>query len=181
MGIYLHAYETNFNILSSRQGEENLWDFIIRNSSKTLISLKSNRLIDIFWCLELASKYIEDKTLYFTFFDSIHWTTYDSEDEIFIDKIKYSDFYDDDLGLLKNNRGLYWKSFNYKTLTKILNDFKLIDFNLIQRAFELYFIKNKEEEIIKDAVIKLKNYSREIIEMYQKCILNKKDLIITYN
>ncbi len=134
-----------------------------------------------------------DKTFYFTFFTNTIWTTTDDDDDTFLNLTHYTENINDDLGWKKIYNEAYWKSFNTKTLSKIVNDFTKIDFGLIKKLFqssrrdikkEIFNDQDFNEEMFdQETESNFKNFvniTKKVIQIYQDCIDEKKDLILDY-
>jgi len=145
MGMYWHGYKTEFEkikFLESRINEADSWSELLKycEGFDTNNKYKSNYIILNTTPIEYGTKYMteKEKIFYNTFFYFTIWDTYDEEDEKFIDKTKYkSNSFCDDLGWLKIDNEYYNKAFNRKTLKRIINDYEKVDFNLIQKKFNL--------------------------------------------
>lgn len=165
-------------------------------SQEVDFTIKSTQLVKYSSPIEFGIKYLteNEKIFYGTFFFHTFWTTFDYEDEFYIDSKKYtSSFANDDLGWLKLDPHAYWKAFCCKTLERIVNDYREVNFNLIKEAYNLERLESKKEfdeypdfnypEYQKDSKETFENFvklTKNVVEVYKNCVLEKKDLIIDY-
>jgi len=198
MGTYWTGIKTKFSEIDYLKNRIEQLDFdyieVIEHTASQEIdfSIKTTQLVKYSTPIEYGIKYLpeKEKKFYSTFFFNTFWTTFDDEDEFYIDTKKYPN---DDLGWLKLDSDAYWKAFNYKTLELIVNDYEKINFNLIRKMYELNRLESRKQfesnydfnpsEYKKDTEKTFKDFitlTKNIIEVYKNCITEKKDLIIEF-
>jgi len=202
MGVFWNGLKTDFaeiDHLKTRINEIDFWCELNGHSSSSEIdfTIKSTKLIRYTEPIEYGTNYlsVEEKKFYNTFFFHTNWTTFGEEDEIFIDRIKYTvSPSNDDLGWLKLDPTFYWKALNTKTLSRIINDFKKVNFALIQEKYELEraesikqfssypdFDYSKYRIEAKETFANFVILTKQIIEIYKDCVLEEKDLMIFFD
>ncbi|WP_459209705.1 hypothetical protein [Aquimarina rhabdastrellae] len=202
MGTYWNGIKTKFSEIDCLKTKINELDFDYLElsehpaSQELNFSIKTTQLIKLSTPVDYATKHLspDKRKLYNTFFYHTIWTTYDDQDELFIDKTKYTkNLSNDDLGWLTLDTDLYWKAFNTASLELIVKDYDYIAFDVLKELYELErsaFKKQLEsypdfnpheynletKEIFSNFV----TLTKDIIAIYKNCVAEKKDLIIEF-
>ncbi|MBD2705870.1 hypothetical protein IC229_35055 [Spirosoma sp. BT702] len=180
MGIYLQAYKADFEKVNWDLYKTGSWIPIEQNSETLTLCVKMGQLLQISWAYEHAAPHLDKniKVMYHTFFDSVNIFFYE---ETYIDTKRYSESYNDDLGLLKYQNDLYWKSYNHISLNNIINESKNINYNFIENSL-IYSLRNDDHitnDYIGNKINELKSFTDEIINIYKNCVLEEKGVIFT--
>ncbi len=202
MGTFLNGIKTKFSKIDELKHRIHQSDFDYIEltehaaSEELSLNIRTSKLITYSTPIEYATKYfsVTEKRFYNTFFYHLFWTTFDEDDEIFIDINKYSqNDFNDDLGWLKIDKEAYWKAFEVHTLKNIISDFNNVDFKLIQKGYEKARLKFEQEFIgqsdfnseryqqeTKEIFIAFITITSEMIELYKSCVKENKDLILEF-
>lgn len=200
MGVYWNGIKTQFSEIDHLRHRLKEPDFdyseVLEHPASTEIdfTIKTPQLVRYSAPIEYGIKYLPDaeRMFYSTFFFHTFWTTFDDEDQAYIDLNRYTNsFSNDDLGWLELNSNLYWKSFNYETLQRIVDNYEKVDFSLIREIYELErtesqkqleshadFCPSGYQQEINETFENFMELTRKIIELYKSCTLQKKDIIV---
>lgn len=198
MGMYLRFLMTDFFQLNKIRDKEeaDFWDLAINDSEEFELNIKSNVLIRSLLPIEHGTKYMnhDDRILYVNFFYHTLWSSYTKEDELLVDKNKYTVTGNDDLGWLDEYKELYWKAYNANTLSKIILDFQKINFDFIKDKYQLSrneaeqeFVFNNESELLtyrketENIFLDFKKLTEEMIAIFVECYSSNKDVILCYD